>query len=216
MTVDDTTSEEDAPHTPGAGFSFDEQTLGRSNSVFDAGVDLAPPVIPPMAPPYMEYDESAGYADDEYYVPQERELTNSDRRRRVRLEARRVRRVVRHVEPWSVLKISILFYFCLWLIFMLAGVLLWSFAERTDVLADIENLVEKLFALEEEEEFWSSGTIFRVYAFSTLVFSIAGVTFNVLLAVLYNLISDLTGGLRLTVIEEETARFAPPTRRARR
>ena len=31
-----------------------------------------------------------------------------------RLRARRVRRLVRHVEPWSVLKMSLIFYFCLW------------------------------------------------------------------------------------------------------
>jgi len=48
-----------------------------------------------------------------------------------------------------------------------------------------------------------------------LVLSIAGVAFNVLLCVLFNLISDLTGGVRITVIEEESARFQPPRRRAR-
>ena len=50
----------------------------------------------------------------------------------------------------------------------------------------------------------------------TMVLAIAGVTFNVLLAALYNLISDLTGGVRITVIEEESARFTPPKRRRRR
>lgn len=215
-TVDDGSLDHDESEASSTGFSFDEQTLGRSTSVFDAGVDLTPPAVPPTAPPLAGYNETAGPYDDDYGDQYERELTNADRRRRVRLEARRVRRVVRHIEPWSVLKISILFYLCLWLIFLLAGVLLWSFAKRTDTLAEIENLVETLFALKEENEFWSGGTIFRIYAFTTMVFSIAGVTFNVLLAVLYNLISDLTGGLRLTVIEEETARFAPPQRRARR
>lgn len=127
-----------------------------------------------------------------------------------------MRRIIRHVELWSVLKVSVIFYFCLWLIFVLAGVLLWSFAESSGTLESIEDLVESLFALDETEDFWSGGTIFRAYAIMTLALSIAGITFNVLLAALYNLISDLTGGVRITVIEEESARFTPPKRRARR
>ena len=38
-----------------------------------------------------------------------------------------------------------------------------------------------------------------------------------LLAVLFNLISDLTGGVRITVVEEESARmFARPAKRTRK
>lgn len=214
MAVEDPESDE----TSGIGdavqpsaFTYDEQTLGRSESVFDAGVDLTPPVVPPMAPVPASAESEFGSEP----AP-ERPLTSRERRRRVRLEARRVRRVIRHIEPWSVLKISILFYFCLWLIFMLAGVLLWSFAARSGTLESIEELVEDLFALDESGDFWRGDTIFRAYAIGTLILSIAGITFNVLLCVLYNLISDLTGGIRLMVIEEESARFTPPRRRARR
>ena len=186
-------------------FPYDEQTLGRSTSVFDAGVELLaptpPPVVmaPPTAAPHVDKPMSAG-----------------ERRRRVRLEARRVRRVVRHIEPWSVLKVSVIFYACLWLVFLLAGVLLWSFAERSGTLTSIEDLIEDLFQLDPEEDFWSGSTIFRSYAIATLFLSVAGVAFNVLLCVMYNLISDLTGGIRMTVIEEESARFRPPPRRRRR
>ena len=210
MTVDDPTSEEVEPESDAPGerptFTFDEQTLGQSTSVFDAGVDFVPTAVPPIAPMPMPGAEA----------PPERPLTGRERRRRVKLEARRVRRIIRHIELWSVLKFSLIFYFCLWLIFLLAGVLLWSFAESSGTLESIEELVESLFALDEAEEFWSGGTIFRAYTIMTLVLAIAGVTFNVLLAALYNLISDLTGGIRITVIEEESARFTPPKRRQRR
>ena len=210
MTVEDPLADEvepdpDAPDGSSA-FSFDEQTLGSAESVFDAGVEFVPTAVPPMAPAPMVANEP----------PPERPLTSRERRRRVKLEARRVRRIIRHIELWSVLKFSLIFYFCLWLIFVLAGVLLWSFAESSGTLESIEELVESLFALDEAEEFWSGGTIFRAYTIMTLVLAIAGVTFNVLLAALYNLISDLTGGIRITVIEEESARFTPPKRRQRR
>jgi len=213
MTVDDPISNKPTSDvsavddaTVDRGFLFDEQTLGRSTSVFDAsGVDYAGAAMPPTAP--------SAAAPPTAEPPRERALSSRERRRRVKLEARRVRRIIRHIELWSVLKFSLLFYFCLWLIFVLAGVLLWSFAESSGTLESIEDLVESLFALDEAEEFWSGGTIFKAYTVMTMVIAIAGVTFNVLLAALYNLISDLTGGVRITVIEEESARFTPPKRR---
>jgi len=218
MTVDDPISEDvetsdDLVDGRAPSFSYDEQTFGQSNSVFDAGVDFVPASIPPLAPaPTL----GAPTAIPEQEPTRQRALSPRERRRRVKLEARRVRRVIRHIELWSVLKFSLLFYICLWLIFVLAGVLLWSFAESSGTLESIEELVESLFALEESEDFWSGGTIFRAYVVMTMALAIAGVTFNVLLAALYNLISDLTGGIRITVIEEESARFTPPKRRTRR
>lgn len=207
LTVEDTSSDgrdvaADKTTDPPPAFAYDEQTLGRSASVFDSAVELIPPVPPPVVPGPGPVDAA----------PAPR-LSPRERRRRIRLEARRVRRIVRHIEPWSVLKISVIFYLCLWMIFVLAGVLLWSFAESSGTLESIEDLIEELFALDPDKDFWSGSTIFRAYAIGTLVLTIAGIAFNVLLCVMYNLISDLTGGIRLTVIEEESARFRPPRRR---
>ncbi|KIE51408.1 MAG: hypothetical protein MB53_02865, partial [marine actinobacterium MedAcidi-G2A] len=58
--------------------------------------------------------------------------------------------------------------------------------------------------------------IFRGYALGGLVLAIAGSTMNVLMCLIFNLISDLTGGLRITMIEEETVRPSPPRRLRRR
>ena len=201
--------EDNAIRQDGEGFSLDEQTLGRSASVFDSGVDLMPPMAPPQPAPLPTQGQPQ--PETQMAAP----MSQRERRRRVRLEARRVRRIVRHIEPWSVLKMSVIFYICLWMIFLLAGVLLWSFAESSGTLESVEELIESLFSLEEENEFFSGGTIFRNYAIGTAILSIAGIAFNVLLCVLYNLISDLTGGMRITVIEEESARFQPPRRRRR-
>jgi hypothetical protein len=174
-------------------FSFGDSeppTAGQEFTVLDAPVPAAAPpqAVPPpqmVAPPVARPP-----------------------RRRVKLQARKVRRIVRHVEPWSVLKISLIFYFCLWIIFILAGVLLWSVAVSSGIVDKVENFVIELFALETFE--FDASAIFRGYAFGGLVMVVAGTAFNVLLCVLFNLISDLTGGLRLTVIEEESARFRPP------
>lgn len=171
-----------------------------SPSVFDApGPDdnaaETSLVVPPVASPPPRRPLRAS------------DLPSRERRRRVRLQARRVRRIVRHIEPWSVLKISIIFYLCLWVILMIAGVMLWGAAESAGVIEKIESFVRDLFALDEFTI--NAERIFRGVALSGFVLVIAGTAFNVLLCVLFNLISDLTGGLRVTVIEEESARFRP-------
>lgn len=119
-------------------------------------------------------------------------------------EARKVRRLVRHVEPWSVLKISLIFYFCLWIILLVAGTILWRVADSSGMLDNIEKFIREIFALETFN--FNAKENFRIYAVGGLIAVVAATGFTVLMAVLFNLISDLTGGVRVTVIEEETAR----------
>lgn len=135
------------------------------------------------------------------------------RRTASRLRARRVRRLVRHIEPWSVLKMSLIFYFCLWVILLIAGVILWRFAVTAGTVEKFENFIEELFALETFT--FNPDQIFRVSALGGLVMVVAGSGFTVLMAVLFNLISDLIGGVRMTVVEEETARPRPKRTRPR-
>jgi len=136
-----------------------------------------------------------------------------DRRMAGRLRARKVRRLVRHVEPWSVLKVALLFYFCLWAILLIAGVMLWSLAVTSGMVDNIETFVTELFALESFT--FNPDQIFRASAVGGLVLVVAGAGFTVLMSVLFNLISDLTGGVRFTVVEEETARPRPKRLRPR-
>ena len=121
-----------------------------------------------------------------------------------RLRARKVRRLVRHIEPWSVLKVGLLFNFAMWIVAMVAGVLLWNAAVSSGVITDIEQFAEELFALEEFA--FDGEQIFRAVALGGLVLAVTATGFMVLIAILLNLISDLTGGIRVTVVEEETAR----------
>lgn len=121
-----------------------------------------------------------------------------------RLRARKVRRLLRHIEPWSVLKVALLFNFCMWVVTMVAGVLLWNAADTAGVISDIELFAEELFAL---DDFTFEGeVVFNAVALGGLVVAVAATGFAVLIAILLNLISDLTGGIRVTVVEEETAR----------
>jgi hypothetical protein len=137
-------------------------------------------------------------------------------RRPDRLQARKTHRLVRHVEPWSVLKISLIFFFCIWVILLTAAVLLWQVAQSSGVIDNVENFIEDIFALKEGSFSFEGGQMFRAYAVGGLVMVVAATGFTVLLAVLFNLISDLTGGVRVTVVEEETARPLAPGAPAQR
>ena len=116
---------------------------------------------------------------------------------------RRVRRLVRHIEPWSVLKVSLVFYLCVWGLLVIATRMLWSAADEAGTISKIESFVEELFALESFE--FDTAQIFRIFVLGGLVLVVGWIGITVVLVVLFNLISDLTGGIRFTMIEEETA-----------
>ncbi len=120
------------------------------------------------------------------------------------LEARRVYRIIRRVDGWSVLKVSVIFYFCLWLVLMTAGVILWSGAVQSGTIDNVENLIATLLGFETFA--FEGETLFRVALFGGLTAAVAATAITVLMAILFNLISDLTGGIRVTVIQEESAR----------
>lgn len=107
--------------------------------------------------------------------------------------------VLRRVDPWAVLKVSALFWVSIVLILLTAGVLLWAAAASVGLVSGIEDAMAG-FGFEDYE--FLPGKILRGAALVGLVLSVAGTLGNVLLAVLYNLISDTIGGLRLTLSED--------------
>lgn len=191
-----------------------------------------------------------------------------DRSRRVR--ARKVRRIVRHIEPWSVLKISLLFYAALFLIVSVASVILWGAARSSGTVENVESFITSVGGFgncepvdgaapaatttttvpsapttpvdqidpgggevtttlpggpavdpaDDEDcrpgeqlvgEFkFEDVRIFQAFALGGIVLVLAGSAANVVMVLLFNLMSDLTGGVRVTVLEEEgPARAAP-------
>ncbi len=124
-----------------------------------------------------------------------------------RLQARKVRRVVRHIDPWSVLTLSVLFFLCLFAALLLASVLVWNVAEEAGTIENVENFI---LELGDYESFEIDGeSIFRAAVAIMGVFTLAASVMVVLLTVMFNLLSDLLGGIRITVIEEETIRVRP-------
>jgi hypothetical protein len=124
---------------------------------------------------------------------------------------RRVTRVVRHVDPWSVFKIALVANLVLYVIVLTAGVLLWNVAYATGTVDNVERFFES-FGWSSFE--FNGGQIYRS-AWVGGLFLVIGLTgLAVLLATLFNLITDLVGGMRFTVLEEEVveARTSPMRR----
>lgn len=122
--------------------------------------------------------------------------------RRRKATVRRVTRVVRRIDAWSVCKLAVLFFITLYLVMLVAGVLLWGVVSSSGLLDNVENFITKAFALDSFE--FSGGTIFRASWVLGLVLVVAGTMTVVAGTVFFNLLSDLTGGVRITVLEEET------------
>lgn len=118
--------------------------------------------------------------------------------------ARHTRRVVRHVEPRSVVRFALLFYGCLFIVFLVAAVLLWLVASVTGVIDNIETFIEKLFALEGFH--FVATQILRGVVLGGIVLVLLGTGLSLLMTVLYNLISDVVGGIEVDIVDEEPAR----------
>jgi hypothetical protein len=122
-------------------------------------------------------------------------------------QGRRVRRVIRRVDTWTVLRFSVLFYLSMLVVVLVAGLLLWTAASVAGVIDNVEEFVKDLFLLDSFAI--KAGLIFRSTLIGGLVLVLLGTGANVLMAVIYNLTSDVVGGIEVSVLEEDTGRRAP-------
>ena len=124
-----------------------------------------------------------------------------------RPRVRRVSRVIRDIDPWSVFKVALVFHLVLYFVVLISLVLLWSVAESTGTIENIENFMESFgwesFSFDGWALFknlWVLG-LFVVVLFTGLW---------VLIATIFNLLTDLVGGVRVTVLEEEVRASKDP------
>lgn len=123
-----------------------------------------------------------------------------------RPRVRKVSRVIRAIDTWSVFKVSLIFYVAMYVICLVAGVLLWNVAHSTGTIDNVSSFFES-FGWKSFE--FKGGEIYHnAWILGLLV--VVGLTgMNVVLATLYNLIADLVGGARVTVLEEEVVLRRP-------
>jgi hypothetical protein len=165
-----------------------EQTPGVS--VLDDGGGTAAPLPPPPSTGRTATTRVASRA-------------RTSSRRSGTVKARQVQRVVTRVDPWSMLRMSLAFALCLWLIIVVASVVIWQVANATGTIGKIENFLAQLLA---ESSFTIDGTkVFEGAAAAGLVLFVTGAIFAVITSILFNLAAGVFGGVRFTVVELETA-----------
>lgn len=126
----------------------------------------------------------------------------------MRRRVRRVTRIIREVDPWSIFKVAIIFHFVLYLVAMVSLVLLWNVANATGTINNIENFLES-FGWDTFE--FKGGELFRNVWILGLFWVILGTGLWVLLSIVFNLITELVGGIRVSVLEEEVVERIVPT-----
>jgi len=119
------------------------------------------------------------------------------------MAVRRVRRVVRKFDPWTVMKVSLVFYAVLGLVFILAVVILWAIITNAGIPQAIEDFLKKITLLDQDASLFSDGEQYlRVVVFLSVVWTALMTGLTTLAAVMYNLISDVVGGIEIVVLEE--------------
>jgi len=129
-------------------------------------------------------------------VPPQREPLFAPKQR----PGRRVVRIVRHVQLWSVFKVAVLGGLVLYVIFLVAVGLAWSVANATGQVHHVEQFMRQIGF-----DNWSfdGPQLFRAAALLGAVLLTAGSVLLTLGAAIVNLISEATGGIRFTVIETD-------------
>jgi len=114
------------------------------------------------------------------------------------MAVRRVRRIVRKVDPWTVLKASLVFNAIVGLVFVLGMWVMWSLVLQKGIPDKIVSLFESVtITLTIDGPLY-----FRITVIMAIIGVIGATAFMTLGAVVYNLISDLVGGIEIAVLEE--------------
>jgi len=119
------------------------------------------------------------------------------------MAVQRVRRVVRKVDPWTVLKVSLVFNALMALVFVLGTVVFWAIFVNAGIPEKIDELA-LLIGLENGINL-DGQVYFRIVVLLSVIGTIMMTGFFTLGAVVYNLISDLVGGVEFTVLEESAS-----------
>lgn len=116
---------------------------------------------------------------------------------------RRVRRIIRKIDPWTSLKVSAIVWAVLAVALVLGTVIFWSVLDRAGIPDGITDFMVEITLIEEgSQPFANVEQFFRALVFGSVVWWVAMTGATVAGAVVYNLVSDIVGGLEIVVLEE--------------
>ena len=109
-----------------------------------------------------------------------------------------VRRAVKRIEPWSVLKFSLLFSITVALVLLLAGVVLYFVAARAGMVDRLQIFIQNSgwphFRVQPARDF-------EVLVAVTVAGAIGWIIISMLAIVVFNLVSEAVGGIEVTFRE---------------
>ena len=118
-----------------------------------------------------------------------------------RVAVRRLKRTLRHVDPISILKLSLFFYACFLVLWLIVVAIFYSILDSMGLFTTIENFTQG-FAIEWDNKI----TLFFVERWAFLIgltFVVIGSVINMFVAFLYNVAADTVGGVEMTFVERD-------------
>lgn len=126
-------------------------------------------------------------------------------------QVRRVRRIIRKFDAWTVFKVSAVVWFVLGLALVMGLVMFWNVLTASGIPQRLTEFMIEITLLETgSAPFANTEQFMRVAVYVSLLVAVGGTGFTTMLAILYNLVSDLVGGIEIIVLEE-TLNVGPVT-----
>lgn len=109
--------------------------------------------------------------------------------------------MIQRVDPLSVLRVAAVLHLCVAVVGLALGVILWLVARAGGILANVESFIGDLFALEDFH--FVAWRILRATALGGAVFVVVGSAASLAVALLYNAISRVVGGITVSTVDED-------------
>jgi uncharacterized protein involved in cysteine biosynthesis len=115
----------------------------------------------------------------------------------------RVRRIIRKIDPWTVLKVTFVLNFIVALTMVLGFSILWVLLVNAGVPQGLEDIARRLALLDADASLVGNiEPLFSSVVFLATVYLLTQTALATIGAFFYNLVSDLVGGIEVVVLEE--------------
>ena len=115
----------------------------------------------------------------------------------------RVRRIIRKIDPWTVLKVTLVLNFVVALTVVLGFSIMWVLLVNAGVPQGLEDIARRLALLDQDASLVGNiEPLFTGLVSLAVVYMLTQTAIATIGAFFYNLVSDLVGGIEVVVLEE--------------
>ena len=130
------------------------------------------------------------------------------------VQVNRVRRIIRKIDPWTVLKVTFVLNFIVALTIVLGFTILWVLLVNAGVPQGLEEIAKRLALLDENSSLVGNiEALFSSVVFFAAVYLLTQTALATIASFFYNLVSDLVGGIEVVVLEETFGEDQKKTRK---